>query len=63
VSDQILSNEIKPNNIVFHTQENNEILKIGPDGFWVRGVAVEQGPGEAREVYNAFLEFLNGAGH
>lgn len=34
------------------------ILKIGKDGFWVRGVKVEQGPGEAEEVYNAFKSYL-----
>ena len=35
-----------------------EMLKISKDGFWVRGVKVEQGPGEAEEVYNAFKSYL-----
>lgn len=35
-----------------------EMLKISKDGFWVRGVKVEQGPGEAEEVYNAFKNYL-----
>ena len=35
-----------------------EMLKIGPDGFWVRGVKVEQGDGEAEIVYKAFKEFM-----
>lgn len=35
-----------------------EMLSIGPDGFRVRGVKVEQGPGEAEEVYRAFLAFM-----
>jgi len=35
-----------------------EMLKIGPDGFWVRGVKVAQDDKEAEKVYNAFKEFL-----
>jgi hypothetical protein len=35
-----------------------EMLKVGPDGFWVRGVKVEQDDNEAATVYNAFKQFL-----
>lgn len=35
-----------------------EVLRIGPDGFWVRGVKVPQDAKEAQTVYNAFKEFL-----
>lgn len=35
-----------------------EMLRIGPDGFWVRGVKVEQDDKEAEIVYNAMKEFL-----
>jgi hypothetical protein len=35
-----------------------EVLRIGPEGFWVRGIKVEQGPGEAEAVYKAMKEFL-----
>jgi len=35
-----------------------EMLRIGPDGFWVRGVRVEQDDREAEIVYNAMKEFL-----
>lgn len=35
-----------------------EMLKVGPDGFWVRGVKVEQGPNEAEEVYRAFKQWM-----
>jgi hypothetical protein len=35
-----------------------EMLKIGPDGFWVRGVKVKQDDKEAEIVYNAMKEFL-----
>lgn len=35
-----------------------EMLRISPDGFWVRGVKIEQGPEEAKKVYEAFINFL-----
>jgi hypothetical protein len=35
-----------------------EMLRVGPDGFWVRGVKVEQDDQEAKIVYNAMKEFL-----
>jgi hypothetical protein len=37
---------------------SEEMLKIGPDGFWVRGVKVKQDDKEAEIVYNAMKEFL-----
>lgn len=38
-----------------------EMLKVTKDGFYVRGVKVEQGPGEAEAVYSAFKEFMTWA--
>ncbi len=38
---------------------SEEMLRIGPDGFWVRGVKVPQDDNEAEIVYNAFKEFLS----
>lgn len=35
-----------------------EMLRVGPDGFWVRGVKVAQDDNEAQIVYNAMKEFL-----
>lgn len=35
-----------------------EMLRCGPEGFWVRGVKVPQDDNEAQVVYNAFKEFL-----
>jgi hypothetical protein len=35
-----------------------EMLRVSPDGFWVRGIKVEQGSGEAEAVYKAMKEFL-----
>ena len=35
-----------------------EMLRVGTDGFWVRGVRVTQDDNEAQIVYNAMKEFL-----
>jgi hypothetical protein len=35
-----------------------EMLKVGLDGFWVRGVKIEQDDKEAVTVYNAFKQWL-----
>jgi hypothetical protein len=35
-----------------------EMLRVGPDGFWVRGVKVEQDDREALAVYNAFKQWM-----
>jgi hypothetical protein len=46
-----------PNNVVCMVGAT-EMLKVGPDGFWVRGVKVPQDDKEAVTVYNAFKQFL-----
>lgn len=35
-----------------------EMLRVAEDGFYVRGVKVEQDDKEAKIVYNAFKQFL-----
>ena len=35
-----------------------EMLRVGPDGFWVRGVKVPQDDNEALAVYNAFKQWM-----
>jgi len=35
-----------------------EMLRVGPDGFYVRGVRVPADDKEAETVYNAFKQFL-----
>lgn len=37
---------------------NVEMLKVAKDGFYIRGVKVEQDDKEAERVYNAFKSFL-----
>lgn len=47
------------NTITFHAgNANNEMLKVSPKGFWVRGVKVPQDDKEAEVVYNAFKQWL-----
>ena len=35
-----------------------EMLRVSPDGFWVRGIKVEQDDKEAATVYNAFKQWM-----
>jgi len=45
------------NSVVLHCA-NTEMLKVSPDGFYVRGVKLEQDDKEIKEVYNCFKEWL-----
>jgi hypothetical protein len=47
----------EPNNIICYVGAT-EMLKIGPDGFWVRGIKVAADDKEALAVYNGFKQFL-----
>ena len=38
-----------------------EMLRVSPDGFWVRGVKVAQDDREAEIVYNAFKSWMTWA--
>lgn len=38
--------------------DQTEMLRITPDGFWVRGVKVAQDDSEAAHVYRAFRQWL-----
>jgi hypothetical protein len=46
------------NTIVFKTDSQTEMLRVTPDGFYIRGVKVEQGPEEAKAVYNAIKQMV-----
>lgn len=48
------------NTITFHSNAKlpTPILVINEDGFWVRGVKVEQDEKEAATVYRAFKQFM-----
>ena len=38
-----------------------EMLRVSPEGFWVRGVLVKQDDNEAQGVYNAFKAWMTWA--
>jgi hypothetical protein len=46
------------NAIAFHGPQQEEMLRISGQGFWVRGVKVTQDDQEAKNVYNAFTAWL-----
>jgi hypothetical protein len=52
--------ESTESNIVLISQQT-EMLKITQEGFWVRGVKVDQDEQEARQVYQAFQAWLTWA--
>jgi hypothetical protein len=60
VNQEIKFRDSEPNNIICYAGAT-EMLKIGPDGFWVRGVKVPADDKEAETVYNAFKQFLTWA--
>ena len=44
--------------ITFRSHGGQEMIKITPDGFWVRGQKVPADDTEAQSVYNAFKQWL-----
>ena len=52
--------EAARNSITLHTG-SEEMLRVAPDGFYVRGVRVEQDSNEARKVYESFSSWLTWA--
>jgi hypothetical protein len=47
-------------NIIFHAGQS-EMLKVTEDGFYIRGVKIDQDAKEAEKVYNAFTSWLTWA--
>jgi len=43
-------------------QNGGEMLKIAPDGFYVRGEKISQDADEARKVYDTFILWLRTTG-
>ena len=50
-------NTVNANTIVMNCGDE-EMLRISPKGFWVRGKLVEQDDKEAQLVYNSFKQWL-----
>jgi hypothetical protein len=60
MSDYQFTSELPMNNISCMAGDT-EMLRVGPDGFWVRGVKVDQDDREAQIVYNAFKSWMSWA--
>jgi hypothetical protein len=56
-SEYTFRNDHNPNTITCMAG-GSEMLRVSPDGFWVRGKKVEQDDREAQLVYNAFKEWM-----
>ncbi len=55
--------DLPPGDIHFYVPLTGApMLRISPDGFWVRGEKVPQGEGEAKAVYDAFVSWLRSTG-
>ena len=50
----------KPSTITLHAS-STEMLRVAKDGFYVRGVKIQQDEQEAEKVYNAFHQWLTWA--
>ncbi len=55
---QANSNTELPVNNITCLAGGEEMLRVSPEGFWVRGVRVEQDDTEAATVYNAFKAWM-----
>jgi len=49
------------NTITFRSSTNSEMLRISPDGFYIRGVKIPQDEYEAEMVYKTFHQWLTWA--
>lgn len=54
-----LNQEEFKSSFIFSSRTSEEILRISENGFWVKGVKVEQDSEEAKKVYEAFRICLN----
>lgn len=52
---------IMKDTITFRSSSNSEMLKIAPDGFYVRGEKIPQDKYEAEMVYKTFHQWLTWA--
>jgi hypothetical protein len=52
---------VEPKNTITCLAGGAEMLRVSPEGFWVRGVRVAQDDNEAEVVYNAFKSWMTWA--
>ena len=55
---QDLTPDINLNNISIRVSDTQEMIRITPEGFYVRGVKVPADENEAQAVYNAFKRWM-----
>ena len=53
----MMTDTARPNTITLN-EGADEMLRITPEGFYVRGVLVEQDAQEAQKVYQAFKSWM-----
>ena len=54
----VLTEDMPRENTITCMAGGEEMLRCSPDGFWVRGVKVEQDAGEAQKVYEGFKAWM-----
>ncbi len=52
--------DLEPNSLTMHAG-GTEMIRVAPDGFYVRGEKIPVDDQEALTVYNAFKQFLTWA--
>ena len=57
MDDKFYGIDFPEKNIVFKSGQT-EMLRVSPEGFYIRGVKVEQGPNEAQAIYNAIKQII-----
>jgi hypothetical protein len=57
-----LSSVILSHSFVFNAPPNTEMLRVSPNGFYVRGIKLEQDETEARQLFDALMNFMSGRG-
>jgi hypothetical protein len=57
MSDSVYTFQNTPNTITC-LAGGAEMLRVSPEGFWVRGIKVDQDDNEAQTVYNAFKSWM-----
>lgn len=58
MTDEYVFQDPVPSNITFQTGQQQEMLRIGPDGFYVRGKKIPVDENEGLAVFKALKRFL-----
>ena len=58
MTDEYVFQDPVPSNITFQAGQQQEMLRIGPDGFYVRGKKIPVDENEGLAVFKALKRFL-----